>query len=224
MPASLSPESLIDRLVEGFDRISSVLRSDLWATATRAGLSPSQAQVLGLLLKRPAGLRPKAIAAELAVSAASMADTLAALVKKGLVEREGDPDDGRAVLVRLTPSGQQLGTEIAPPSARVAAAIKTLEPIAQQELLRTQIALIRQLQAAGAIPLQQMCVSCRHFRAQAHPGRSKPHHCAFIDAAIGNQDLRLACVDHQATDPAAETAAWASLGKAVPVFDPGSTI
>src|SRR5690606_24063351 len=170
-----------------------VLRAELWATAGDAGLNPSQAQVLSLLAGRPAGLRPKEIAAHLAVSAASIADTLGALSRKGLVRREPDPSDARAAIVRVTPEGRHLGATAFRASPQVARALASLSPAAQGELLLTQITLIRQLQLAGARPVQRMCVSCRHFRPHAHPGEASPHHCAFVNAAIGGRDLRLDC-------------------------------
>lgn len=201
-------DPLIVRLCEGFDRIALVLRADLWAAAGDAGLHPTQAQVLGLLAGRPEGLRAKDIARHLAVSAPTVADTLAALVRKDLVRRDPDPADARAVIVRATPQGRKLGVAIAEASSQVANALAKLAPAAQADLLLTQIALIRQLQLAGAIPLQRMCVSCRHFRPNAHPRAAKPHHCAFVNAPIGDRDLRLDCGEHEAADPVAQAATW----------------
>jgi DNA-binding MarR family transcriptional regulator len=206
-------EPLITRLREGFDRIAFVLRADLWAAAGDAGLNPAQAQVLSLLAGRPAGLRPKQIAAHLAISAASIADTLGALVRKGFVRRDADPSDARAAIVCTTPDGRRLGAEIAQATSQVAGALAALAPTAQEELLLTQIALIRQLQIAGAIPLQRMCISCRHFRPHAHRHTAKPHHCAFVNAAIGGRDLRLDCGEHEAADPAVQAATWTTFVK-----------
>jgi len=207
--ASVS-DPLVARLREGFERIAFVLRADLWTAAGGAGLNPTQAQVLGLLAGRPAGLRPKQIAAHLAVSAASMADTLGALVRKGLVRRDADSSDARAAIVRATPNGLCIGAEIAKATSQVAGALAALPSAAQQELLLTQVALIRQLQIAGAIPLQRMCVSCRHFRPHAHLHAARPHHCAFVDAAIGDRDIRLDCGEHEAADPIVQAATWAT--------------
>ena len=79
---------------------------------------------------------------------------------------------------------------------------------AQAELLLTQITLIRQLQRAGAIPLQRMCVSCRYFRPRTYPASAKLHHCAFIDAPIGDGDLRLDCMEHETADSDLQDANW----------------
>lgn len=218
MDHASNSDPLLVRLREGFDRIALVLRADLWSAAGEAGLNPIQAQVLGLLAGRPEGLKPKAIAEHAAVSAASIAETLNALVRKGLVRREPDPDDARSVTVRLTAKGLRLNKQIERSASQVSDALATLSPEAQAELLLTQIALIRQLQIAGAIPLQRMCLTCRHFRPQAHPRAAKPHHCAFVNAAIGSRDLRLDCGEHEAADPAVQAATWTAFKKGTSVL------
>jgi DNA-binding MarR family transcriptional regulator len=216
MDRASQSDPLIRRLREGFNRIALVLRTELWAAAGDAGLNPTQAQVLSLLSSQPVGLRPKEIAAHLGVSAPSVADTLGALVRKGLVQRDPDPGDARAAIMRATHDGVRLGGEIDQAASEFAGALAKLSPAAQEELLQTQIALIRQLQVAGAIPLQRMCVSCRYFRPHAHPHAAKPHHCAFVDAAIGGRDLRLDCGEHEAADPAVQAATWTTFAKGSP--------
>jgi DNA-binding MarR family transcriptional regulator len=208
-----APDPLILRLREGFDRIAFVLRADLWAAAGNAGLNPTQAQILGLLASRPDGLRPKRIAAELAISAASITDTLGALQRKGLTKRGADPTDARAAIIRPTLKGQKIGAQIAQATSKVTSALAALPPAAQEELLLTQIALIRHLQNADAIPFQRMCVSCRHFQPHAYPHTAKPHHCAFVNAPIGARDIRLDCDEHEMSDTAIQARNWAILAK-----------
>ena len=223
MDDSTESDAIVLRLREGFERIAFVLRADLWAAAGEAGLNPAQAQALGLLAGRPAGLRPKEIAAHLAVSAPSIADTLAALVRKGLVRRDPDPGDARAAIVRATPEGARLGAGIARSASQVTAALAALPPAARADLLLAQIALIRQLQLAGAIPMPRMCPSCRHFRPNAHPGAAAPHHCAFVNAAIGSRDLRLDCGEHEAADPAVQAATWTAFANGSPSLQAPAT-
>lgn len=210
------PEPLIERLRDGFDRIALVLRSDLWSAASASGLNAAQAQVLGLLANRPLGLRPKEIAAHLAVTSASIADTLSALTLKGLIRREADPADGRAAIITVTPDGMHASIEISEAHSKIAEALASLSPAKQEELLLTQIVLIQQLQSAGAIPLQRMCVSCTYFRPYAYPGAAKPHHCAFVNAAIDGRELRLDCGEHEAAAPDVQAATWTSFAKGSP--------
>ena len=210
MDHAVDPDPVLIRLREGFERVALVLRADLWAAAGNSALNPAQAQVLALLAARPSGLRAKDIAAHLAVSAPSMADTLSALQRKGLLTRTSDPADARAVIARLTEDGQALGRALASATSQVMSALARLSPSEQADLLLTQIKLIRTLQLAGAIPLQRMCVSCRHFRPNAHPAEAKPHHCAFVNAPIGTRDLRLDCGEHEAADPDIQAVTWTS--------------
>lgn len=201
-------QELVTRLREGFERIAMVMRADLWSAASEAGLNPAQAQVLGLLARRPAGLRPKEIAAHLGVSPPSTTDTLAALERKGLLERRPDPADARAVTIRLTADGSAASRAMLVAASQLSAALAELTAVEKADLLLTQIRLIRSLQLAGAIPVQRLCVTCRHFRPHAHAGAAAPHHCAFVDAAIGPESLRLDCGEHDLADPAIQSANW----------------
>ncbi len=208
MDRATSPDSLTIRLREGFERIALVLRADQWAASGATGLNPTQAQVPSLLAGRPAGLRAKDVAAHLAVSAPTIADTITALERKRLVSRSSDPTDARAMLVYVTEDGRRIGHAVAKGTSQVSAALARLTPTEQDDLLRAQVKIIRSLQQAGAIPEQRMCVSCRHFQPNAYPGSAQPHHCAFVNAAIGDRDLRLDCGEHEAADPVVQSANW----------------
>jgi len=216
MTNAFSPDALTTRIREGFDRIAHVQRADLWAAAGEVGLNPTQAQVLGLLARRPTGMRQKNIAAHLAVSGPSIADTVAALLRKALVSRVPDPSDARAAIIRTTAKGLSLGSRIAEYSSQIDDALASLPEAAQEQLLVAQLSIIRHLQEAGSIPLQRMCLSCRHFQPHAYPQAAKPHHCAFVNAAIGGRDLRLDCGEHEAADPVVQAATWTTFTKGSP--------
>lgn len=206
------------KLRDGIDRIGLVLRQDLWAASQAAGVNPVQAQVLALLASRRAVMRQKAIAAHLGVSAASIADTLAALERKGLVTRQADAGDARAVLVRATEAGLRLAEGLDQAASRVAGALAALPPVLQEQVLLAEIALIRHLQGAGAIPMQRMCPSCRYFRAASALSAAPVYHCEFVNAAIAVRDLRLDCGEHEAADPSVQAATWAEFEKGVPTL------
>ncbi len=54
----------------------------------------------------PSGLKPSDLAARLGVTAGNVTQIITGLEARGLVLRDRDPADGRAVLLRLTASGQ----------------------------------------------------------------------------------------------------------------------
>jgi len=91
-----------------------------------AGLESWEFDVLSALRRSgdPFELSPKNLVQQTLVSSGTMTNRIDRLMIRSLVERRGDPHDGRGVLVRLTPDGQ----------SRVDAAIERLL-LAEVELL-----------------------------------------------------------------------------------------
>ena len=196
------------RVREGLARVATVLRVDDWSRSKAASVNPTQYAILEHLEGRLAGAGIKDISSQLGVSQPTVTDSVAALERKGLVDRRSAPEDRRAVLLRLTVAGHsalRAGDVIQGVAER---AVSALPSDRQEELLVTLISMIRQLQEAGDIPIQRMCVSCRHFRPNARADADRPHHCAFVDAAFGAQDLRVDCREHETADPAFRAATW----------------
>lgn len=205
------------RLREGLSRIATVLRADDWARAAVISLNPAQLAILELLAGRSEGVGVKAVAFQLGVSQPSATDSIAALEKKGMVAKYADAGDRRIVLVRATAKGRAAlkSAGAVPGAAQLAAA--ALPADRQADLLGNVIAIIRQLQEAGAIPVQRMCVSCRHFAPNAHgTNAARPHHCRLVDMALGDADLRVDCREHEAADPAVRAANWKNFEKKRP--------
>lgn len=208
-------EPLPRRLRDGLERLATALRSDQWSAAGTVGLNPTQAHVLSFLAGRgEAGLRVKAIAGHLGVTQPTATDSVAALERKGLVSKQADASDARAVAVRATQAGRDAVRAIGLSSMATDAALAALSPAEQAELLLLVTKLIRSLQLAGALPAQRACVGCRHFRANVHPGAEAPHHCAFVNAAFGTRDLRLDCGEHEPAEPSLQAATWRAFTQA----------
>lgn len=203
-----APKSLNLRIREGLERIATAIRADDWVRARTAKLNPAQFAIIETLEGRPSGMSVKELARQLGVSQPSVTDSVAALERKGFVERRSLSVDRRSVNLVITASGQAAlnSGQSAPSIAEQAAA--ALDTEEQEDLLVLLIAMIRQLQEIGAIPIQRMCVSCRHFRPFAHADAAQPHHCTFVDAAFGQQDLRIDCREHETADPSFRAATW----------------
>ncbi|WP_211841203.1 MarR family winged helix-turn-helix transcriptional regulator [Saccharopolyspora antimicrobica] len=103
------------------------------------GLSYGDFDVLNTMRRRgdPAGVNPRELARSSLVTSGAMTARLDRLAEAGLVVRETDPADRRAVLVRLTERGEQLATEAL--AAVLAADEELLAPLdsAQREQLAT---------------------------------------------------------------------------------------
>jgi DNA-binding MarR family transcriptional regulator len=137
-----SPMSVIARI----ERLSRVLEHRIAAALDEYDLNESQFGVLAALRRagEPYCLSPTALYGSLLISSGAMTNRLERLKTAGLVRRLPDPEDGRSVLVQLTPNGLRV----------VEAAVAThaenerqlLEPLSRTEqrqlaeLLRTLLA------------------------------------------------------------------------------------
>lgn len=195
-----SDRSLPQKLGHVLSRLNVAMRAENWHTLSEDGLNPTQGQVLLLLEHRSVPLRLSEIAAELAVTAPTVSDSVSSLVEKGLVKKRRAADDQRALAVTLTAQGKKLVRRLDNSNDAVVSAITHLNPTDQTQLYRTLLQILRELQQLGRIPVARMCVTCRYFRPNHHDDPTRPHHCALVDAAFGDQTIRSDCPDHEEAD------------------------
>lgn len=183
----------------GFTQVGLYLRTEQWRSAEALNLTPTQLNLL-VYLRRRGPNKGVSLARLLGISQATASRAIATLQRKGLVESQTDPGDGRAILVGLTSSGSRLAeAQPAAPKALLAA-LAGLDVHVHTLLQSALTQIILELQTAGAIEPQRMCATCRFFRPYAHPEAATPHHCDFVDAPFGTRSLRLDCGDHRTAD------------------------
>ncbi|HEY8006258.1 MAG TPA: MarR family winged helix-turn-helix transcriptional regulator [Methylocella sp.] len=190
----------------GLARLASVMRADARRSSALLGLNPAQDEILRHLLVRPAGARVSFLAAQLGVSQPTITDSVIALERKGLVSRQADPEDARAIIVKAAPDARP--HNVMEVTSHAATALASLSDIEQIRLLRMLIKLSRNLQLQGAVPSQRLCITCKYFRPNAHQDAGAPHHCDFVDAPFGDRALRLDCAEHAAATPAETAHNW----------------
>jgi DNA-binding MarR family transcriptional regulator len=210
----LENSKLARRLRDGIDRIAAVQRAQRWSETDATSLTPTQVQILSLLAGRGPS-RVTTIAESLGVSQPSATGSIKSLEGKGFVERRSDAHDGRAANLHLTRTGRTAHQAANAGESPADAALAALSVSEQEALLVLLTKVIRSLQTQGAITPQRTCVSCRYFRAHAHVNAKTPHHCDFVNAAIGSGDLRLDCGEHEAAEPALQAATWKAFNGAV---------
>lgn len=192
------------RLAVGLHKLGLAMKQQTWGKASTAGLSPTQGQLLALLATAPDS-RAGLLAQRLGLTAATVSDSIKALVEKGLVEKRGDAQDARASLLRLTDAGVPLARQATGWPEFLARAVDSLDEDEQRVMFKGLLKMIRTLQRRGDIPASRMCLTCTHFRPHVHSG-AKPHHCAFVDAPFGDRHLRLECNEHlEAAEPAQDS-------------------
>jgi DNA-binding MarR family transcriptional regulator len=192
-------ESHAHKLIAGLVRVAVMAPIDSDGaddSAHRRG-SPIQRQALLLLARREREYRLNELAAELGATVSATMAALSPLIGTGLVEMRPAPSyASRDMRVALTAQG--LAQTPAPPSwaSDVLGEVERLDEPTQQRLLRQVTTEISALQQEGQIPVTRMCLSCRFFEGNRHPGTNAPHHCWFVDAPFGYRELRLHCPDH----------------------------
>ncbi|HEY8453919.1 MAG: MarR family transcriptional regulator [Micromonosporaceae bacterium] len=201
-------EPVPPRLVTGLAKLATAMRSQAWEQAARRRLTPTQATALRLLAARPEGLRVGELADQLGVTAQTASDSAAALLRKRLVRKSVDPADRRVTRLHLTEAGEAEARQVAAWPDALLTALADLDPDEQRVMMRVVVKLIRGMQERGQMPVARVCVTCRFFMPYAHPAPSPPHHCRFVDAAFGDEQLKIDCPDHSAADSATRADLW----------------
>jgi DNA-binding MarR family transcriptional regulator len=186
------------KIAASLERLSQVFRTLLRGEAQERGLSPIQAQFLVHLLHHGAALgRVSRLAREFDLTRATVSDAVGSLEKKGLISREPWPADKRVTTLRLTSTGEHTARELAAWANVIEEHLKAYSPEEKEAVMRFLMGLIGSLQKSGLITVARMCVTCRFFRPDAHPGESSPHHCALLDVPLSGSDLRADCPEHE---------------------------
>jgi DNA-binding MarR family transcriptional regulator len=223
-PSTNTNPSTSDRVLTGLAKLSLVMRHESWQSAGRRGLTPTQTQILSILAGSPEPIGLKEVSRQMAITMGTASEATAALVAKGLVRKAQSKSDGRAIILALTKRGN---TEAATAAEWPASLVKAIDALPEPErtaLLRGLIGMIRTLQDQGAVPTARMCVGCTYFRPNEYPGRPKSHHCLFIDAPIGDSDLRIDCGEMQPVAAALRPRLWSVFvnGQALDNHGPGT--
>jgi DNA-binding MarR family transcriptional regulator len=150
-------EGIVDRIHHLEKRFGQLLEH----TVAPFGLNKGEFKLLMTLRQRPPGfaLSPGALGECLLLSSGAMTNRLDRLEEAGLVVREADPDDRRALVVRLTPSGlakiddavnAEIDREVAIVSVLTPAEQKRLNALMRKMILTFESAPRARVAAAGA--------------------------------------------------------------------------
>ncbi|MEU3465407.1 MarR family winged helix-turn-helix transcriptional regulator [Streptomyces sp. NPDC006733] len=197
------PSDLDRRLASALERAGHALRTLIWTQATAHGLSPIQVQLLLRLgVEPPERRRVGTLAAEFDLSAATVSEALATLRRKGLVDRQPVPGDKRGHVMAPTEAGLTAAAALSRWPDPVTTHLAALSTEDKGQTLRLILDLVGHLADTGVLSVARTCTTCRFFHQDEHEDRRRPHHCALLDTAIGDPELRVDCAEHQ---PARET-------------------
>ncbi|NIE66544.1 MarR family winged helix-turn-helix transcriptional regulator [Burkholderia sp. Ax-1719] len=200
-------EQAAGRVTHSLLRLSTAMRSQAWDWAEGAGLTPTQGEILVLLMQRKGPMRLGEIARETALTAATTSDAVSTLETKGLVEKRRALDDGRALAVRLTARGRTAAKKAAQWPDFLSKAVNTLRADEQSAFYRTLLKTVYVLESQEAMPQHRMCLSCSHFEPSKTPKKT-PHKCALLGIQMSDNDLRLDCSVYEQADATTQKKNW----------------
>ena len=192
-PDAPTPQDLPTRVAAGLGKIALVFRHAAWQATGEHGLSPTQAQIVAVIGRADHHPGVGDIAQELALTIGTVSAAISTLVEKGYIIKRRSSEDARAVTLRLTTRGKRHLRSADEWPSDIRDAVAALPEREQTALVRGLVSLVRELQARGSVPTARMCVECRYFKPNAYEGSAKAHHCAYIDAPIGDAELRIDC-------------------------------
>jgi len=201
LPSTFDPadqDNLDRKIAVGFERIAQLLKTLIWNESKRSGLGPIQIQFLvALAYDRATQWTVGEIASRFQLTPATVSDAITALESKELVVRTRSEEDKRTVFVALTPEGKRTARAVGKWLNVVQEQISELGSDEKTVLLKSLIRLIAAFQQEGMIATKGMCVFCTYFRPNVHKSATAPHHCAYIDKAFGDAELRVDCPDYE---------------------------
>ncbi|WP_174976565.1 MarR family winged helix-turn-helix transcriptional regulator [Pandoraea soli] len=199
-------EALSKRVTAGLLRMGTALRSHAWEGAAMAGLTPTQGEILTLLLARGVPMRLGEIAEDAALTSATVSEAVSTLESKGLVEKRRDANDGRALALRLTARGKTAAKKASQWPNFLTTASESLGEKECAQLYRTLVKMIFTMQERGDVPPQRMCLTCSHFEVSAR-GKGQ-YHCDHFNVTYDDSRLPLDCNAHEDADVAMQRKVW----------------
>jgi len=107
----VDPIAVIARLA----RLQALMAPRLEAVFARFGVHSADFAVIATLVRLAGdGVSQRRLASELGLSAGTVSLRIDRLVRRGLADRQADPDDGRGTLISLTDAGRELFEACAP--------------------------------------------------------------------------------------------------------------
>ncbi len=185
--------SIESKLVVALERISEAFRVMLWQQSKAQGLSPIQIQILIFCrFHHQAMCKVGYLASEFNMTKATISDSVKVLEKKGLIDKEPEPEDSRSYLIKITAEGERLLRKVAPFANEMVTAVQGLSSLEKVNMFSGLLRVIHHLHEKGIISIQRMCQTCRYYeRSMQGP------YCNFLEQPLRDKDLRIDCPEYE---------------------------
>lgn len=185
MPSTPKPSRVLHLALE---RISSIFRAQMRDTANEYGLKLVQLEVLVYLsVANRYSDTSAALVEYLGVTKGTVSQTIRALERRGLLEKQVDSDDGRVLHCHLTAEGLEIAEAAHPASF--------LDGLAARQQKEAQVAgstLLRALQASRGFRTFGRCRTCRHFTRERAGNK-----CGLTGEPLSDDDSSKICREHE---------------------------
>lgn len=111
MTTQTADRELKGRMMRAYQGLRSAMQSGEPTVGEVADLPRTWRNSLLLINDRP-GVSPSTLAALLGVTPAAVSPTTRVLSDRGLIERTTDPEDGRAIQLRIAPAGAEVVAQL----------------------------------------------------------------------------------------------------------------
>jgi DNA-binding MarR family transcriptional regulator len=182
--AGVSAGLLYDRI----ERVANLLGARARATARAHGVEPIQLDVLHFLARcNRYSDTSKAVTEFFGLTKGTVSQTIAALHRKGLVEKQPDPVDGRRIHLILTRGGERVVREAFPPEL-----LRTVTAPTDEALVTGLEDLLRRMQRASGAASFGECQGCAHFRREG----DRRFRCGLTGEPLRRVDIEKICLEH----------------------------
>jgi DNA-binding MarR family transcriptional regulator len=182
------------KIIAALERLSEAFRVLLWKKAKVLGISPIQIQILIFIqFHSNEKCRVSHLAREFCLTKPTVSEAVKSLQQKGFIERQTEPADHRSHTLHLTEAGKTAVARTANFANPMLGSMVNVPSTEKGILLAQLLGVLGQLQQAGIISMQRMCLSCRFYQRN-----NDGHFCQFLSQFLKNQELRLDCTEFKA--------------------------
>jgi len=187
-----APPAVSERVVRTLALVGESLHSSLASLADREHLTPLQASLL-IRIRSYAdnGISAAELARALRLTPPTVGESVRALVDKGLVTRQRDPQDHRVYRLQCTSMGHTVAERVGDYAGHIERLVSSMTGAQQRELMGDLVQVLHGEVDKGYRPLLETCVSCRFFKPVSWDRHQ--YYCLGLERPIDPETIRTDC-------------------------------
>ena len=194
------PSRLDRRITLALDYIGRAFQRLLWREGIERDVTPLQIRILTYLAEHEKEIPGiTALARAFACTKPTVSDAVAALVRKGYLQRMAHPRDKRRRILVLTPEGKRMARELGQWTLGIQQVCRELEARDQAGFWVLLAEMLTRMAREGILPDVRICTTCRYFLLGTNEkATAAGHRCTRMNRALSVLDIRLDCPEYRA--------------------------